>query len=41
MSFSTIGGTPLLIRSTLVGFGSTPTTSWPSPARHPAATTPT
>jgi hypothetical protein len=41
MSFSMIGALPALIRSTLVRSGSTPITSWPSRARHPADTAPT
>lgn len=41
MSFSMIGVVPWLIRSTLVRFGSTPTTVCPSVARQPAETAPT
>ena len=38
---SMIGDSPLLMRSTLVGTGSTPTISCPSLDRHPADTVPT
>ncbi len=41
MSFSMIGVRPALMRSTFDCCGSTPTTSWPSFARHPAETAPT
>ena len=41
MSFSMIGVLPELMRSTLTRSGSTPITSWPSFARHPADTAPT